>query len=647
MADTPGSDLRSAQLEVAASRLRIASYIVGAVTLASLAGGIVTGNYQPFAVMVALIVAVLASWLWSVAVDRAYHRLREWNRSQAPQPLTASRPSALRPSARYPVRAISSGPASLSLRSLLEQGGIPPVVVSAESADPQERIAALKMNAAADLSRLAGELERSGMAGEAEKLRRQAEELDPYAFGSSDADDSSADGLSRALGLARRGDYEGAAAALEDRARKGGSGAALYTLAICRAVAGDAAAAAELLRKAADTGVESAALRLALGTVLAEAGHYEEALRQLRAAAAIDPESAFAHAAMAEVELLLGQPDRARESAQEALSLDADLPLARCAVGRALYQLGDAPGAAREFGKALESDPANPDLLYNLAAALAAAGRNDQIIREIAPAAQDVQDPQIARIVGEAFEAAGQKDRAREFLTRTAELLPESEEARLRVARSLREEGRLEEARAAVEELVRDMPRSAAALTELGLLEEAAGDPGKALQNYRAAIQLDRTAPQALTHAGRLLLPQGQVKEALNLLKQAAALPGATAETYHWLGEAHLASGKALLAIEALREAARQSETPRGETGRALGRALLMAGRARDALEELRRARKLLPDDAEILRDIGYAFHRLRNYQEALRYLRHYLELAPEAEDAKEVRALTEQLSAG
>jgi tetratricopeptide (TPR) repeat protein len=647
MADTPGSDLRSAQLEVAASRLRIASYLVGAVTLASLAGGIVTGNYQPFAVMVALIVAVLASWLWSVAVDRAYHRLREWNRSQAPQPLTASRPSALRPSARYPVRAISSGPASLSLRSLLEQGGIPPVVVSAESADPQERIAALKMNAAADLSRLAGELERSGMAGEAEKLRRQAEELDPYAFGSSDADDSSADGLSRALGLARRGDYEGAAAALEDRARKGGSGAALYTLAICRAVAGDAAAAAELLRKAADTGVESAALRLALGTVLAEAGQYEEALRQLRAAAAIDPESAFAHAAMAEVELLLGQPDRARESAQEALSLDADLPLARCAVGRALYQLGDAPGAAREFGKALESDPANPDLLYNLAAALAAAGRNDQIIREIAPAAQDVQDPQIARIVGEAFEAAGQKDRAREFLTRTAELLPESEEARLRVARSLREEGRLEEARAAVEELVRDMPRSAAALTELGLLEEAAGDPGKALQNYRAAIQLDRTAPQALTHAGRLLLAQGQVKEALNLLKQAAALPGATAETYHWLGEAHLASGKALLAIEALREAARQSETPRGETGRALGRALLMAGRARDALEELRRARKLLPDDAEILRDIGYAFHRLRNYQEALRYLRQYLELAPEAEDAKEVRALTEQLSAG
>jgi len=647
MADTPGSDLRSAQLEVTASRLRIASYIVGAVTLASLAGGIVTGNYQPFAVMVALIVAVLASWLWSVAVDRAYHRLREWNRSQAPQPLTASRPSALRPSARYPVRAISSGPASLSLRSLLEQGGIPPVLVSAESADPRERIAALKMNAAADLSRLAGELERSGMAGEAEKLRRQAEELDPYAFGSSDADDSSADGLSRALGLARRGDYEGAAAALEDRARKGGSGAALYTLAICRAVAGDAAAAAELLRKAADTGVESAALRLALGTVLAEAGHYEEALRQLRAAAAIDPESAFAHAAMAEVELLLGQPDRARESAQEALSLDADLPLARCAVGRALYQLGDAPGAAREFGKALESDPANPDLLYNLAAALAAAGRNDQIIREIAPAAQDLQDPQIARIVGEAFEAAGQKDRAREFLTRTAELLPESEEARLRVARSLREEGRLEEARAAVEELVRDMPRSAAALTELGMLEEAAGDPGKALQHYRNAIQLDRTAPQALTHAGRLLLAQGQVKEALNLLKQAAALPGATAETYHWLGEAHLASGKALLAIEALREAARQSETPRGETGRALGRALLMAGRARDALEELRRARKLLPDDAEILRDIGYAFHRLRNYQEALRYLRQYLELAPEAEDAKDVRALTEQLSAG
>ncbi len=647
MAETPGSDLRSAHLEAAASKLKIASYIVGAVTLASLAGGIVTGNYQPVAVMVALIVAVVASWLWSVAVDRAYHRLREWSRSQAPQPLTATRPSSSRPVARYPVRAISAGPASLSLRSLVQQGCIPAVLVSEESDDPQERIVALKMNAAADLARLADELEQAGRTAEAGQIRRQAAELDPYAAGGAGEEELAPDTLSRALGLARNGKYDEAAPALEELARKGRSAAALYTLAICRAMAGDTAASAELLRKAADTGSESATLRLALGTALAESGQYEEALRQLRAAAAMDPESAAAHAAMAEVELLLGQADRARESAQEALSLDSDLALARAAMARALYQLGDAPGAAREFGKLLESDPGNTDLLYNKAAALAAAGKNDQIIQEIAPAAQDIQDPQIARIVGEAFEAAGQKDRAREFLTRTAELLPESEEARLKVARSLREEGKLQEALAAAEQLVRDLPRSGAARTELGRVVEAMGDTGKALDHYRAAVQLDRGSPDPLTQAGRLLLADGQVKEALNLLKQAAALPGATAETFYCLGEAHLASGKPLLAIEALREAARQSDAPRGETSRALGRALLMAGRARDALEELRRARKLLPEDAEILRDIGYAFHRLRNYQEALRHLRQYLELLPEAEDAEEVAALVEQLAAG
>lgn len=647
MAETPGSDLRSAHLESAASKLKIASYIVGAVTLASLAGGIVTGNYQPFAVMVALIVAVVASWLWSVAVDRAYHRLREWSRSQAPQPLTAARPSSSRPAARYPVRAISAGPASLSLCSLVQQGHLPAVLVSEEADDPQERIAALKMNAAANLARLADELEQTGRTAEAGKVRRQAAELDPYAAGSAGEEELAPDSLSRALGLARSGKYEQAAPALEELARKGRSGAALYTLAICRAMAGDTAASAELLRKAADSGSESANLRLALGTALAESGQYEEALRQLRAAAAMDPESAAAHAAMAEVELLLGQADRARESAQEALSLDSDFALARAAMARALYQLGDAPGAAREFGKLLESEPGNADLLYNKAAALAAAGKNDQIIKEIAPAAQDIQDPQIARIVGDAFDAAGQKDRAREFLTRTAELLPESEEARLKVARSLREEGKLQEALAAAEQLVRDLPRSAAARTELGRVVEAMGDAGKALDHYRAAVQLDRGSPDPLTQAGRLLLADGQVKEALNLLKQAAALPGATAETFHWLGEAHLASGKPLLAIEALREAARLLEAPRGETSRALGRALLMAGRARDALEELRRARKLLPDDTEILRDIGYAFHRLRNYQEALRHLRQYLELLPEAEDAEEVAALVEQLAAG
>ncbi len=646
MAETTGSDLRSAHLEAAASRLRIASYIVGAVTLASLAGGIVTGNYQPFAVMVALILAVVASWLWSVAVDRAYHRLREWSRRQAPQPLSMTRTASSRPAARYPVRAISSGPASLTLENLVRQGCVPPVLASEEASDPLERIAALRMKAAGDLLRLAQELEQAGRSQEAEKARRQAAELDPPAAGEASGD-AAPDALSRALALVRSGDYEAGAAALEELAKKSRSGAVFYALGICRAAKGDSAGAAEMLRKAADLGAESALLRLALGAALADTGQYEEALRQLKAAAAMDPDLAAAHAAIAEVELLTGQPDRARESAQEALALDADLPFARAAMGRALYQLGDAPGASREFARLRESDPGNVDLLYNQAAALAAAGRNDQIISDIAPAAKELADPQIARIVGEAFEAAGKREQAREFLTRTAELLPESEEARLKVARSLREEGRLEEAREAAEQLVRDLPRSAAALTELGLVVEALGDPEKALHHFRAAIQLDRSFPDALTHAGRLLVAAGQWKEALNLLKQAASLPGATAETFRWLGEAHLASGKALLAIESLREAVRLSETPGGETSRALGRALLTAGRARDALEELRRARKLLPDDAEILRDIGFAFHRLRNYQEALRHLRQYLEAVPDAKDAAEVRALVDQLASG
>ena len=74
---------------------------------------------------------------------------------------------------------------------------------------------------------------------------------------------------------------------------------------------------------------------------------------------------------------------------------------------------------------------------------------------------------------------------------------------------------------------------------------------------------------------------------------------------------------------------------------------MLGAGRAKEAAEELRRARKLLPDAPEVERDLGYALHRLRNYQDAARSLRAYLAASPDAADAGEVRALVEKLSAG
>lgn len=652
MVDRPGSGLHNAQLDAATSRLRIVLYAVIAAFVLSLVGGIATGNYQPLAVLVVMVGAVVASWLWSVFVDRSFHRFREWNRSHTPQPLTAERPRKARAAMKLPLRIVTSGPASVSVAHMVELGHIPLAHADEQSEHASERIAALKMRAGEVLGRLADELERDGLAEEAQKVRADLAAYDPLAdsapkTASPGADERAGSDLARALGLLRGKDFEQARSALETLADRSKSGAVLYGLAVCSASAGDAGEAADAFRRAAEAGAETAAARMAMGIALAEQGQYEDASRQLRAAVTMDPDLAPAHAALAEVQTVLGDIEAARDSVEKALALDPDMPLARAAFGRVLYQLGDAAGACRELANALESDPGNSDLLYNHAAALAACERYDEIIARIAPAVDDSRDPQTAQIVAEAYERRGQAEKARQYMAMTVELLPDSEAARVKLVRSLRLDGKLAEAREQAEALTRESPRSAAGLAELGQIAEAEGNTDQALTHYRSAIQMDRTSAVALTHAGRILAVREQYKEALGMLKQAAALPGATDETMYWLGETHLRSGKALLAIDSLRDASRLAESPRGDVSYALGRALLHAGRAKDAVDELRKARKLLPDVPEISRELGYAFHKSRNYQEAVRSLKQYLQAVPDASDASDVRALADELARG
>lgn len=651
MVDTPGSELRNAKLGGAEAKLKLGIYAFAAALLLSLVAGVATGNYQAFIFFLVLLACIVVSWLWSVLVDRFFHRFRDWNKSHAPQPVSGIQ-RAPRAPARHPLRQVQTGPAALSLQGLIQSGGIPYAVASAESSNPMERTAALKMQAADTLAKLARELEDLGKGAEAAAVWQEVLAYDPLNAHAGEkareaVPERAADAVSSALNLLRAGRLDEARPALEALKDKNASGAVLYGLAMCQAQAGESAAAVETFRNAASAGADSVWLRLAMGLGYAETGDQDNATKQLRAATVMDDGIAPVHAALAELELSGGEVDAAMESAQEAVNLDSDLAMGRAALGRALYQKSDTAGAAREFARALEKDPDNPDLLYNYAAALAASEKWDDLLREVAPRADRANDPQVFQLVGQAYEKKGQTDKAREYLSRTAELMPESEGARIAVVRSLREEGRLDEARTAVEELLRSNPKSAEAMTEMGLVTEAQGDSGKALEHYRAAVQLDRTSASASTNAGRLLVQGGQLRDGLNLLKQAQGLPGADAQTHYWLGEAQLRTGKPLVALESLRQASQLSSDRKPEISYALGRAYLQSGRAKDAVDELRRTRKLDPSNPEVDRDLGYAHYKMRNYSEALKLLREYLNRMPDAGDADEVRRLITELSKG
>jgi len=620
---------------------------IGAVALIALIAGILRRDLQPFVFIVVIVLSVAISWLWSVAIDRILHKLRMWNKSQAPKPINLEARTAPAVKKR-PLRVIAAGPASLSVFNLISTGGIPRVITSAESPDPAERILSLKLQAAKNLRDLAAEMEADGRA-EAGEVWAQVRRLDP-------ADETAAakapgkphelaqDELSSALVIAQSGDCSEALPALEAVVGKRYSGAAAYALALCYAAGGQLDKAADTLNRAAEHGAESAELRLALGVIYAEQGNYDKALKQLRASVTMDADIAMSHAALGSILLRMGNQTEAREAVDNALSLDSELLVARATLAMILYDKGDYAGAAREFSRITNAETSTTDAAYNQAAALFSNKKPEDVIKLITPLFDSTSDAGLAQLLGEAHEAKGNMTLARQYFGQTESQNGESSSARLRVIRSLRVEGNLEEARDEAEAAVRESPKSAEALTEFGLTLEAMGKEEEALNHYRTANQIDRSSTLAVTELGRLLYQTNRLKEAMGYLKQATAASDASADAHYWLGESYLRSGKPLLAIDALREAVRLSGNKRGEITYAFGTALLEAGRPQDAAEEFRRARKMV-DEPTIDRDLGYALHRTRNYQEAIKSLRAYLDEAPEASDADDVRSLVERIS--
>lgn len=632
------------------SRFSIAVRILIVILLLTLVLGMATGNFQVFAFVLAIVGAMVASWMWGVAVDRLFHRYREWSKKQAPQPVVFGQAKTSLPTLQMPLKPVESGPGALVLSEMLKTSAIPLVYASAASKNAAERTAALKMQAAESLYRLARHLEDTGSSKEHQILWDTVARLDPLkrdlAGGTvADGDEIGRDALAEALTLVRSGKFEEAKPKLEQLKKKDPSGAVLYALAICYGAGGQADLAERAFMEAAEAGGESAELRLALGVALAEQGEYKKAIKQLKASVTMKPGLAAANAALGDLLVTAGELESARDFLEDALAGDKENTVARIGMGRLLYVKGDPLGASREFNRALDSDKENPQLIYNIAACLAAAGRLDEAVNRLEPLAKESDDPEMIRLVAEALQRSGKPERAQEYLARSADMGPVGDAAKIQLAASLREQGKLDEALAEITNAEKDAPNAPDVLMEKGRILEAMGSVDKAITALRAAAAANRSLPMPATLAGRLLIKQGQAKDALTLLKQAVTLPGAGAETRYWLGEAFLKTGKALLAIDVLQQAAMETGKARDDINYALGRAYLDAGRPKEAAEEFRRAKKLADEVPELNRDLGYALHKQRNYREAEKYFRLYLQAAPDAKDAREVKQLADSLA--
>lgn len=251
---------------------------------------------------------------------------------------------------------------------------------------------------------------------------------------------------------------------------------------------------------------------------LGEAGRARDMLAAVRRMAEINPRDPRLFFYQATIAARAGDFDLARGL----LSRAGDI--ARMSAASALLsgvidlEAGNHASAAQTFDRLLRSQPDNRRLRQLLARALHLAGNDRELVYRFGDeAASPGAEPYLAQIVGRAYEALGERDKAapllekaarrgRSGLTALAAAIPldvvqaRSEKSggeTVSLVRGLVAAGRPDAAVRAAEAFRDRFPGSADALSLAGDANLAAGEPERALERYRAAAAIRQSWPLA------------------------------------------------------------------------------------------------------------------------------------------------------
>jgi len=223
--------------------------------------------------------------------------------------------------------------------------------------------------------------------------------------------------------------------------------------------------------------------------------------------------------------------------------------------------------------------------------------------------------------------------------------------------------GRLEEARALLEEIISADPRSDEAHHRLGLIRYARGDIAGAIEMigaaakiaplvaeyrnslglarriagqaqaavecYRQAIELKPAVPQFHYNLANALREQGETEAAVASYRRAIVLDPAFAEAHNNLGSALNQLGQIREAVAAYRAAIHHDATL-AVAHHNLGNVLQAIGRFREAIEHLRLAGRLMPAAPGARIKLGDLFDRLGAHRDAVAQYTYVLACAPD-----------------
>jgi predicted O-linked N-acetylglucosamine transferase (SPINDLY family) len=242
-----------------------------------------------------------------------------------------------------------------------------------------------------------------------------------------------------------------------------------------------------------------------LGVAALQQGRLDEAHREITAALALNPKDSAAHNNLGTTLMRQGRLPEARESFEAALKLRPGDPDANVNLATVLMRQGDPAAAVAPLRKAM-AQRSTPELRKQLGTTLIAAGDAAAAVRELRLVTREQPgDAHALNQLGIALAHSGDTAAALKAYDQALALMPDETIACNR-ALLLADMGRMAQARAALEELARKNPKSAAVHANLGALLRDQGDLPAARASLERALKLDAAlAPARITLAMTLL----------------------------------------------------------------------------------------------------------------------------------------------
>ncbi len=167
--------------------------------------------------------------------------------------------------------------------------------------------------------------------------------------------------------------------------------------------------------------------------------------------------------------------------------------------------------------------------------------------------------------------------------------------------------GKLDEAVADFDKVIRLNPRYAEGHYNMGLALTVKGQLSESIEEYRKAIEFDPAFVNAYNNLGNVLLQIGQTDEAIKQYQKAIEIAPRYAMAYNNLGFAYYKTDQFDKALPQLQKALKL-QPDYGQVYLNLSRTMRRTGRLQEAIDDVLRAANLMPSNPEVYVEMAIVF---------------------------------------